>query len=245
MTTPKTFTVLENNPVVMKTLSTKLGFSPSLTFHDIYSFSPPDLTHIPRPVLALLAVIPPTPAFHHSQKLDDDAGLGSEYHATSPPPQNIVWFKQTINDACGSYGLIHCLFNGPAKRYILPGGLAERLIEKALPLNMEERAKMLYDDEEFEEAHQACGKIGDTVAPEMPDQETLGHFIAFVKVDGRLWEFDGARKGPICRGELGEEEDVLSEKGLGLGLGRIMEVVKQGNGDVYFSCVAVTAEEGS
>jgi ubiquitin carboxyl-terminal hydrolase L3 len=60
-----------------------------------------------------------------------------------------------------------------------------------------------------------------------------------------LWELDGDRKGPICRGELGDAEDVLSEKGLELGLGRIMEVVKQGGGDVYFSCVAVTAEEES
>src|SRR5687768_3215776 len=48
----------ENNPTVMSTLATKLGVSPTLTFHDIYSLDPSDLAHIPKPVVALLAVVP-------------------------------------------------------------------------------------------------------------------------------------------------------------------------------------------
>lgn len=52
----------ENNPEVMTRLATKLGLSPKLQFYDIYSFDEPELlAFIPRPVLALLVIIPLTP----------------------------------------------------------------------------------------------------------------------------------------------------------------------------------------
>jgi ubiquitin carboxyl-terminal hydrolase L3 len=51
-----------------------------------------------------------------------------------------VWFKQTIGNACGSIGVLHCAINGPAAAYIQPGSDLERLRAAALPLGMEERA---------------------------------------------------------------------------------------------------------
>ncbi len=54
---------LENNPLEMNTLSYKLGLSSSLEFYDIYSLTDLVLLSlIPRPVLALLVIIPITPA---------------------------------------------------------------------------------------------------------------------------------------------------------------------------------------
>lgn len=55
-----------------------------------------------------------------------------------------------------------------------------------------------------------------------------------------LWELDGRRKGPLNRGELGAEDDVLSEKALDLGARRFMKRETEGNGnEMRFSLVAL------
>lgn len=156
----------------------------------------------------------------------------------------MIWFKQTIGEACGSIGLLHCLINGPAREYILPGSTLEGIREGAIPLGMEERARFLYDRQDFEEAHQGVAEMGDTVAPGFDGAGHQGqHFVAFVKAEGKLWELEGNRKGPICRGELGEGEDLLSERAVELGLGRVIEMDRRSGGsDLRFSCIALAKE---
>ena len=47
----------------MNRLATTLGLSPELQFYDVWSLDEPELlAHIPQPVLALLVIIPLTPA---------------------------------------------------------------------------------------------------------------------------------------------------------------------------------------
>ncbi|KAL2070173.1 hypothetical protein VTL71DRAFT_13199 [Oculimacula yallundae] len=238
----KTVTVLENNPQVMNTLSALLGLQPTLQFHDIYTLSPSELTYLPSPIHALLVILPLTPSWHTSRTAEDSlltpyTGSGSE--------EPVIWFKQTIGHACGSIGLLHCLINGSARKYLTADSLALKIREKAIPLAMEERAKMLYDCEEFLEAHQSVAEMGDTVAPSAEVGERLGqHFVAFVKgEDGNLWELEGSRMGPINRGFLGEE-GVLSEKGVALGIERVIELERaSGGGDLRFSCIALAGGE--
>jgi len=72
------------------------------------------------------------------------------------------------------------------------------------------------------------------------------HYVCFVKTDdggqdggGTLWELDGRRKGPLDRGRLGKDEDVLSEAALTLGPRKFLE--REGGQDLRFSCVALAA----
>jgi len=239
----KTFTVLENNPEVMTPLAHKLGLFPTLQFHDVYSLTEPTLLSlIPRPVHALLVILPLTPAWHASRITEDSP---KPPYTGKGPDEPVVWFKQTIGHACGSIGLIHCLMNGPAKQYIQRGSLVDKLREQAIPLGMEDRAQLLYESKEFEDAHQSVAEMGDTKAPSADEGDRLGqHFVAFVKEGGRLWELEGSRKGPIDRGVLGEEEDVLSERALESGLGRVIRMEEEaGGGDLRFSCIALAGGE--
>ncbi|KIN00138.1 hypothetical protein OIDMADRAFT_42120 [Oidiodendron maius Zn] len=239
----KTFTVLENNPEVMNALAPKLGLSKDLTFYDVYSLTDPDLISlIPRPVYALLAIIPLTPAWNES-RIQEDAG--KEEYAGSGPSEPVIWFKQTIGHACGSIGLLHCAINGPAKSYVLPDSTFSKIRNDATPLTMHDRAKMLYDNKEFEIAHQSVAELGDTAAPSASEGDRLGqHFVAFVKENGRLWELEGSRKGPLDRGALGPDEDVLSPKAIELGIGRIIKMEKANGGtDLRFSCIALAKAE--
>ena len=56
----------------------------------------------------------------------------------------------------------------------------------------------------------------------------------------RGWELEGSRKGPLDRGVLGEEEDVLSERAIQMGIGRVIELERESGGaDLRFSCIAL------
>jgi ubiquitin carboxyl-terminal hydrolase L3 len=189
-----------------------------------------------------IVILPLTPAWD-ADRLAEDSNTG-EYEGKGEE-EPVIWFKQTIGHACGSIGLIHCLLNGPAKEFILPDSTLAKLRKDAIPLGMEERAQLLYDSKELEEAHQSVAEMGDTAAPSAEVGDRLGqHFVSFVKVEGGLWELEGSRKGPLYRGELGEGEDVLSSRGVEMGIGRVMELErKAGGGDLRFSCIALAKRE--
>lgn len=75
----------------------------------------------------------------------------------------------------------------------------------------------------------------------MPDAEDNVdlHYVCFVKgSDGAMWELDGRRKGPIRRGELKDDEDMLSEKALSLGGLKFLE--REGS-DPRFCAVVLSA----
>jgi ubiquitin carboxyl-terminal hydrolase L3 len=229
---------LENNPAVFNALSRKLGLSPDLEWHDVYSLTEPSLLSlIPRPVLALLVIMPFTPAWGAVRTAED-----KDKPLTYPgkgPQEPVLWFQQTIGEACGSIGLIHCVLNGPAKSHLVEGSWLTRIKDEAVDLGMDERAKLLYDSQELEVAHQSVAEMGDSRMPSLDGHEG-GHFVAFVKDGGKLWELEGSRRGPLDRGTLGEDEDLLCPRAIEMGIGRVIELEKaSGSGDLRFSCIAL------
>jgi len=152
----------------------------------------------------------------------------------------VVWFKQTIGNACGLIALLHAVCNGSAREFIEEGSLVDRLLKQALPLGVEERAKVLYDSKELEEAHMAFATQGDSAAPAAEDEPGL-HFLAFVAGrDGHLYELEGGFNGPVDLGEMAEGEDCLSEKALQMGVGRFVE---KAEGTVEMSVIALCEGE--
>ena len=112
----------------------------------------------------------------------------------------------------------------------------DKLIKSAIPLAPPERAKILETNNALSRAHFSAASQGDTAAPAAEDDVDL-HYVCFVKTeDGTLWELDGRRKGPLARGQLESNEDVLSQKALTLGPLKFLE--REG-GDMRFSCVAL------
>lgn len=160
----------------------------------------------------------------------------------SGPDEPVLWFKQTIGHACGLIGLLHCVLNGSAKKFLLPGGTFAQIRERAVPLGVVERARVLEESKDLEDAHAEAALMGDTKAPGR-DVVDNSHFVAFVKGDdGVLYELEGGagRKGPLKRGWIGEE-DLLSQKALDLGVGKLLKMEGVG-GDMGFSCIALTGE---
>lgn len=226
----------------MAQLALQLGLSPALSFHDVYSFDDPDLlSFIPRPAYALLVIIPMTDSWRRLRTTED--GPKEEYSG-SGHEEPVMWFQQTIRNACGLIGLLHCVCNGPAADMITSESDLDRLLKAAVPLKPAERANLLYESKALESAHQSAAVKGVTDAPGAEVRLGL-HYVAFVKGrDGHLWELDGGSKGPLDRGLLGKSDDVLSEKALELGIKRIMKMDQEaGGGDLRFSCIALALSE--
>lgn len=110
------FIPLEANPELMTTLLHKLGVSPALAVHDVYSLHDPELlAFVPRPALALLLVFPVSEAYEAHRAEEDKS---REEYAGSGEGEGVVWFRQTIRNACGLMGLLHAVANGPARGFI-------------------------------------------------------------------------------------------------------------------------------
>jgi len=102
---------LESDPRIITEYAQALGLAPALAFHDVYSISDPEvLSFVPRPVHALLLVFPVTDVYE-KYRIEQDKGkelyMGEEHE-----DGEIVWFRQTIGNACGAMGVIHAVFNG-------------------------------------------------------------------------------------------------------------------------------------
>lgn len=259
------YNCLENNPEVLNHLAYSLGLPRTLAFHDVYSLHDPDLLAlVPRPAYALVVIIPLTQTWNASREAEaaqqewynKSGGVQPSSSETSRPPQTttpskpndageqVLWFHQTILHGCGSISLLHSVLNHPVADMLPQNTPLHNLLDAAIPLNMADRAQLLEDSDELYTAHQNAAHMGDSRAPtDVDEMDRLGqHFVTFVKgVDGHLWELEGARKGPIDRGELGKDEDLLSKRAIQLGLGRVIEMEKNSGGkDLRFSCVALT-----
>jgi len=110
------FIPLEANPPLLTSLLHKLGVSPALAIHDVYSLDDPSLlAFVPRPALALLLVFPVSETYE-AHRLAEDADKPD--YAGSGEGEGVVWFRQTIRNACGLMGLLHAVSNGPARNFI-------------------------------------------------------------------------------------------------------------------------------
>ena len=81
---------------------------------------------------------------------------------------------------------------------------------------------------------------GQSSPPDAEDNIDL-HYVCFVKDEkNNLWEMDGRRKGPLNRGPLGPDEDVLSEKALDLGVRKFLKREEEaGGGELRFSLITL------
>lgn len=106
----KHFFPLESDPAIFTELSHLLGSPASLIFEDVLSLD--EAERLPHPALALVLVLPTT-AVYEKRKQHEDALY--DVCPQADLEEDVVWFKQTINNACGLYALLHALANSEAR----------------------------------------------------------------------------------------------------------------------------------
>ncbi|KAG8586226.1 hypothetical protein GDO81_005305 [Engystomops pustulosus] len=112
--------------------------------------------------------------------------------------------KQTIRNACGTMGLIHAVANNRDKLSFENDSALKKFLDESISLTPEERAKFLEKDESIRVTHESSAQEGQTEAPNIDDKVDL-HFVAFVHVQGHLYELDGNKPFPINHGTTSED----------------------------------------
>ncbi|KAJ1028456.1 hypothetical protein NDA16_001622 [Ustilago loliicola] len=208
-TTRPKWVPLEANPELFTSWCSSMGMDTSqFAFHDIYGTDPELLAMVPQPVAAVLLLFPLHPSMEKSRRETSAAAP-----ASPPGTENILWFKQTIGNACGTIGLLHALANSSAASAIQPDSPLDTLFKKARATqDADERADVLVNSKELQTVHETTAGQGQSQAPEDLDN-VIHHFICFVRSDGgELVELDGSmdRKGPLVVGrKVGTQEDLL------------------------------------
>jgi len=100
----------------MNSLVHGLGLSTGLSFHDVFSIDEPSLLEfVPRPAHALLLIFPVSQVYEKHRFEEDQS---REVYDGSGPNEPVIWYKQTIGNACGLIGLLHAVSNGEARSQI-------------------------------------------------------------------------------------------------------------------------------
>jgi len=192
---------LESNPDIFNGLGAQLGMPPNVCFHEVFGLDPDLLAMVPSPASAVLVCFPLTESY--KQKATSIQTLSSV--------QGLYFMRQTIPNACGTIALVHAYAN-------LPGGGGDgwlaNFVGATQGMDSLERAKALEEDESLAVAHNDMAKRGDTNVAAFTESGPKGsfnavlHFICYVHAQGKIYELDGLKSGPIQVGE-GSAEDLL------------------------------------
>jgi ubiquitin carboxyl-terminal hydrolase L3 len=121
----KSFIPLESDPLVLNDLMYGLGVSTSLALTDVWDINDPiQLSLISRPVLALILVLPTSEEYERHRR---SATVSIDIQGDSKA-EEVVWFRQTINNACGLYAILHAICNFDVRRFI---GISIMLVEES------------------------------------------------------------------------------------------------------------------
>ena len=183
---PPSVIPLESNPDIFTKFAHSLGLSPEFAFHDIFSLTEPDLlAFLPRPMNAIILLFPINNFFDTAKDSDT-----LELPESVAPP--VIWFKQTVRNACGLYALLHSLSNN---RNLLT---KHSILDKFLEANKRENG--LYNDNatddfivSINELYNENSTQGQTEAPDASAEVDL-HFITFIEHKGKIYELDGRRQ---------------------------------------------------
>jgi len=186
---------LESNPEVINTFIKELGFDVSqFSLVDVLSTEPWAQEMVPQPVSAVFFLYP------ISQKQKEYAKVEAEKLKTddNKVSSNVFFMKQHAANACGTVAAFHAIvnMNRDYPDLIAKESFFANFIDNTKTLNAEERGNYFKKDKGLEKAHKKAVKKGQSEVT----ARVSTHFIAFVEVDGSLYELDGRKSAPVNHG---------------------------------------------
>ncbi|XP_030312311.1 LOW QUALITY PROTEIN: ubiquitin carboxyl-terminal hydrolase isozyme L3 [Calypte anna] len=197
---PHRWLPLEANPDVTNQFLKQLGIHPDWQFVDVYGMEPELLSMVPRPVCAVLLLFPITEKYETFRTEEEERIKAKGQDVKS----SVYFMKQTINNACGTIGLIHAIANNRDKMNFETNSSLKKFLEDSLSMTPEERAKYLETYEAIRVTHESSAHEGQTEKV-MVDDKVKSHFLILLYVGGHLYELDGRKPFPINHGETSDD----------------------------------------
>ncbi len=89
---------------------------------------------------------------------------------------NCYYMKQTVGNACGTVGLLHCILNARSHLPFLSDSYIEKFFLQTQSMTPEERAVYLEKDDEIEVNHEVAASSGQS---HQITTEVDTHFVCF------------------------------------------------------------------
>ncbi|XP_031612822.1 ubiquitin carboxyl-terminal hydrolase isozyme L1 [Oreochromis aureus] len=215
------WTPMEINPEMLNKMMGKLGVGESWRFVDVLGLEGEQLSSVPKPCCALMLLFPLTQQHEtfRAQQADKVSG-GSEAY----------FLKQTAVNSCGTIALLHAVANNKDKMTFDGASALKKFLDETANMSPDDRAKHLEKNQAIFDAHNEIAAQGQC----RPEADKVNfHFIAFVNVNGQLYEFDGKINGPVNHGPTKEESFVMDAAKVCRGF------MEREKGEVRFSAVAL------
>ncbi|KAG0299971.1 Ubiquitin carboxyl-terminal hydrolase isozyme L3 [Dissophora globulifera] len=222
---------LESNPEYVR----DLGIPAPWRYADVMGLDEELLAFVPQPVHALILLFPVTPKYEEYRK-EEQQRIERQGQTVSP---NVVFYPQTITNACGTMGVLHSIANNWAHGGSLrlqEDGIIEKFLKKTVDLSPAERAKALEEDKALARVHESHASSGQTETPDLADDVDL-HYVCLIERDGSLYELDGNKPYPINHGNTSKDTFLIDA------INVAKEFVKRDPDNLNFSVIAATTAE--
>ncbi|KAF9182750.1 Ubiquitin carboxyl-terminal hydrolase isozyme L3 [Haplosporangium sp. Z 767] len=223
---------LESNPEVLDKYVRDLGVLAPWRYVDVMGLDEELLAFVPQPVHALILLFPINTKYEEYCK-DERQRIDQQGQIVSP---KVVFYPQTISNACGTMGVLHSIANnwvsgGPLQ--LTEGSVIKNFLEKTINLSPEEKVKALEEDATLASVHENHASSGQTATPNLADDVNL-HFVCLIERDGHLYELDGGKPYPINHGTTTKDTFLVDA------IQVAKEFVKRDPDNLNFSVIAAT-----
>ncbi|KAJ9114932.1 hypothetical protein QFC20_001306 [Naganishia adeliensis] len=239
------WSLTESDPLVFTQLLQDIGVK-GLQVDDVYSLDSATLEAL-QPIHALIFLFKWVGQTPQSEALaqGSDALRGEEI--TDPDDYLGVYFaNQVINNSCGTLAALNAVMNVAPQEGQTPeetishGDELQNLREFGVGMNPVDLGYLITNSDRIRQVHNSFSASSPFAISQHPslqsDKEDPYHFVAYVPVQGCLWELDGLRRGPVRHG-------VVDERGEGW-IGKAREVIEKriatyGEGSLMFNLLCV------
>lgn len=218
---------LQSNPEVINQFIQKMGLkTEQYAFSEMLSTEEWAIEMLPKPVLGILFLYEETPV----QKQHKE----QESHHLKPEeaPPSVFFMKQYARNACGTIALFHIALNAAATfpDLIAPGSYLANFKLNSSNIDPKARGELFKESKDILQEHKQAVQEGQSSV----QNECDSHFIAFVVVEGRLYELDGMKSAPVDHGPCTQEE--LAAKGSSV----ITQFMQRDPENLNFSMIVLT-----
>ncbi|WOO79201.1 Ubiquitin carboxyl-terminal hydrolase isozyme L5 [Vanrija pseudolonga] len=196
MDDPSGWSLTESDPQVFSELLRELGVT-GLQVDDLYTLDESTLATL-RPIHALIFLF----------KWVGGAGAGESVGVEIDPLEGGVWFaNQVINNSCATVAALNAVMNIPSQvsphagESIDIGPELANLRDFGAGMGSMDLGHVVASSDRIREVHNSFSKtspfsLDPSLVPER-EKEDAYHFVAYLPVNGVLYELDGLRAAPI------------------------------------------------
>jgi ubiquitin carboxyl-terminal hydrolase L3 len=197
---------LESDPEIFTKYAHSLGLKSNHVFNEIFSLDE-EMLSMSQGSAVILCFTSNKVATPRSKCVD--------------PKEIPFYMKQSgsLDLACGVIAILHCLGNVKGIDFE-ENSVLKKFFDTVKNMSPEERSAYLESCTEFKNVHSAFASEGQSNIPQTTDACEY-HFIAYVNIEGKLYELDGLKKGPYLLEEKLDSDNIVPK--VGAEIGRLLD----------------------